>query len=174
LSPLKFKKMKKRIALSASLLLLIVFFSAETYAQQDALYASYKTILKNSPVGSAGINARAIKNFKKEFTTIDNAEWYEIDKGFISKFEKNGIQYRAGYDKKGNCLNTMRTYDEKQLPEDIRKLVKSSYYDYSIKLVEEVTASGQTAFIIHIENSLRAKKIKVEDGETTILQEYEK
>ncbi|MBS1574549.1 MAG: hypothetical protein JST09_04525 [Bacteroidetes bacterium] len=123
----------------------------------------------------ADINARALKQFNKTFKSIANAKWYETQEGgFVAKFQENGVDTRANYDHKGNWKGTIRTYTEENLPKDIRHLVKSTYYDYTIFLVQEVSVGDKTAFLVKIEDANTLKTIRVIDGEMDEYESYRK
>ena len=127
-----------------------------------------------SDVNIADINARALKEFSKTFKTAANATWYEIKDGFIAKFKDDGIETRVGYNHKGRWMSTIRTYTEANLPRDVRRLVKSTYYDYSIFLVQEVTVGDKTVYLVKIEDADTLKTIRVIDGEMDVYEDYKK
>jgi len=127
-----------------------------------------------SDINIAEINARALKEFSKTFKSAANATWYEIKGGFIAKFEKDGITTRVDYDRKGRWVATLRIYAEANLPRDVRHLVKSTYYDYSISLVQEVTVGDKTAYLVKIEDADTLKTIRVVDGEMDVYEDYKK
>ena len=122
----------------------------------------------------ADINARALKEFSKTFKAGTNAIWYEMKDGFTAKFKEDGIETRVDYDRKGRWVATVRTYTEANLPRDIRHLVKSTYYDYSIFLVHEVTVGDKTAYLVKIEDADTLKTIRVIDGEMDVYEDYKK
>ena len=86
----------------------------------------------------------------------------------------DGIVNRVRYDKKGNWHHTIRYYFEQQLPKDVRHLVKTKYYDYSIFNVVEVNIGDKTAHLVSIEDKTTWKVIKVVDGEMEIMNEFTK
>lgn len=158
---------------SAAVLLMILGAASKTNAQTDAVYASNTTRIKNGGIDYSNNNDRAISNFKKEFSTVDNAKWIQITDGFISRFEQNGIKFRVGYNQKGNWQNTVRTYTESGLPSDVKDIIENVYYGYRISLVEEITTRQKAVYIIHIENDEWMKQIKVDGNETNELEEFE-
>jgi hypothetical protein len=158
---------------SAAVLLMILGAASKTNAQSDAVYASNTGHIKNGGIDYSSSNDRAISNFKKEFSTVDNAKWIQITDGFISRFEQNDIKYRVGYNQKGDWQNTVRTYTESGLPADVKDIIENVYYGYSISLAEEITTRQKTIYIIHIENNKWMKQIKVDGNETNELEEYE-
>lgn len=124
---------------------------------------------------SADINARALKQFNKSFKAAANASWYETKEGgFVAKFKLDGIETKVNYDRKGNWFATIRTYTEENLPKEVRHLVKSNYYDYSIYLVQEVTVGDKTAYLVRMEDATTLKTIRVIDGEMDEYESYKK
>jgi len=125
----------------------------------------------------AAVNAKALKDFRKTFSGARNEKWFIVPAGFTTKFEQNGIEFRVDYDKKGRWAGTMKSYDEKKLPTDVRHSVKSVYYDYSIIWVREITVPehpDMVVYIIHIENEKSFKNLQVIDGEILIREAYDK
>ena len=68
----------------------------------------------------------------------------------------------------------LRHYNEEQLPSEIRHLIKSNYYDFSIYHLSEIRYNGKTAYIVTIEDRTCWKKIKVADNEMEIMIELTK
>ena len=121
---------------------------------------------------TANINARALKDFTKSFKNADNVNWFEMKDGFVAKFKNDGVETKAFYDHKGRWSATIRTYGEDKLPQDVRKLVKSTYYDYSIYIVNEVTVGDKTAFLVQIQDEKTLKTIRVVDGEMDVYEDH--
>ena len=105
-----------------------------------------KTIV--STLHRGDVNSKAIRNFARFYKSISDEKWYEIPDALMATFTIKDIDYRDDYDKKGNWLHTMRTYDENKLPADIRHLVKSSYYDYNIMFVQEIENPGKPSLTL--------------------------
>jgi hypothetical protein len=121
------------------------------------------------------INTKAIKDFASKFGTSLNETWYQIKDGFVSNFKLDGFTNRVYYDKKGRWQYTVKTYGEKKLPRDIRSIVKSTYYDYSIVMVEEVQSADNMIYVIHIDGENDFKKLRVsKDGELDVMEAFTK
>jgi hypothetical protein len=130
-------------------------------------------IVTVEPIAPELITERALKNFKKSFKESSLASWYQAkDGGYVAKFEKNQIQTRVNYDRKGNWTGTIRSYREKNLPKDVRHLVRSNYYDYTIFFVDEVTVGDKTAYLVKIEDAKTFMTIRVIDGEMDVYESY--
>jgi len=118
------------------------------------------------------VNIKAVRNFTKQFKNVRNAEWYKVEDGFIARFTENEIETKAVYDLKGNWRCTLRTYSEDKLPFDVRNMVKTKYYDYSILVVYEITHNDNLTYILKIEDSKKIKTLRVTDGEMEVIGDY--
>ena len=58
------------------------------------------------------------------------------------------------------------------MPADVRELVRSNYYDFSIGWVKEVKEAQTTAYVVHIEDTASWKDVVVQDGEMRVLHAY--
>jgi len=123
---------------------------------------------------SAGMN-KAVRTFNKTFKNVTNEKWYEMPDGYRVNFTAKDIRCRLDYDKNGSWTHTIRYYDEKKLPVEVRRLVVSSYLDYSIRTVEEVQAPHTDIFyVIHLEGETNWINIKVSDNEINELEKIKK
>jgi hypothetical protein len=121
------------------------------------------------------INVKAIKDFNARFNGANNAMWFSDRNGFSTYFVKDGFGDRAFYDKKGHWQYSLIYYSEDKLPRDVRATVKSTYFDMSITLVEEVQTTEAKVYIIHLEDKANIKILKVNDQcEYEILQDLSK
>jgi hypothetical protein len=120
------------------------------------------------------LNQKATRDFKKTFRDVNNEKWYTIKNGFLAEFSLNTTKNRVVYDKKGNWKYTVSYYDEKNLPAEIKAIVKPAYYDYSISRVEEVHANDQIIYIVHVQNDSRLKTIRVCEGEMDLIEDLPK
>jgi hypothetical protein len=117
-------------------------------------------------ISSKGISTKALNNFKRTFDNVSNEKWYDMGNGYRADFTRNDIHFRVDYDKNGNWLHTIKRYDEKKLPTEVRRLVVSHYLDHSIRLVEEIDVPNNPSFyIIHLEGKTNWMNIKVCDDE---------
>ncbi|MHA4807785.1 hypothetical protein ACX0G9_06750 [Flavitalea flava] len=100
-------------------------------------------------------------------------QWSDSGDGAMKRFMVDSIVWRAFYNKKGNLLLTVKYYDERKLPADIRAMVKSHYYDDRILTVEEIMASEKIQYRIDMEGTRTRKTIIVFDGEMELLNEFD-
>jgi len=126
--------------------------------------------------GSAlsSINAKAIKHFSKSYDKHNNAAWFAVSDGFVAVFTQDGIKTKAYYDTKGRPVGDVRTYQEDRLPKEIRHMVKSTYYDFDIFLVNEVSVGNAKVYLVKIEDNKSFKTIRIQDDEMTETEAYTK
>ena len=121
------------------------------------------------------INTKAVRNFIRDYKNVTGAKWFKSANGlFVVYFTNENIQNWIYYNKKGDFEFMLRHYNEEKLPPDVRHLVKSNYYDFSIYHVSEIRYNGKTEYFVRIEDKTCWKKIKVEDGEMEVVEEITK
>jgi hypothetical protein len=133
---------------------------AETYGKEPKIKMDIKT--------------SAIRNFRKQFPEVRGEAWSKTNYGYLVGFTTNKVQTSVFLSQNGTCLGSIRSYTEKELPAEVRHQVKSTYYDFSIFTVAEVTSAGQTAYLITLEDKTSWKVIRIADGEMRIWKEYQK
>ncbi|PWT96340.1 MAG: hypothetical protein C5B52_16000 [Bacteroidetes bacterium] len=143
-----------------------------TFAQGNSVAPNFDASKSLAPAPAmSNAHARALKDFNRNNKTAPAAQWRQIQDGFIAEFTQDGIQSRTAYDKKGNFVYTIKTYGEKDLPKEVRKQVKSTYYDFSITQVEEVHASDKVAYLVHIQDGNAWKIIRVTEDDMDVYKE---
>jgi len=123
---------------------------------------------------SGSINIRAMRDFKKYYPNVDGEKWYSFRDGFAVKFNEANIPHMITYNRIGNWQYSIAYYGEKKLPEDVRAQVKSTYYDYSITMVEEIKAHQQTVYLVHMQDEFTWKILRISDGEMSIIEDFNK
>lgn len=122
----------------------------------------------------AGMPVKSARTFWRMYGETKNEKWYSLPGGSLAQFETGGIAYRVVFDKKENWVYTLKQYKEKELPVQVRAMVKSVYYDYPITWVKEVNQSQYIVYLIHIENDREWKTILVAEDEMEVAEEYSK
>lgn len=106
---------------------------------------------------------------------VENRIWYETPDMFVIKYHTGNIDYRIDYNKKGQWLSTIRTYDEAKLPIEVRNLVKASYRGYKITLVEEIEKPQDNfTYIIHLEGKKNFINARVWNDQLDEWQKFDK
>jgi hypothetical protein len=126
----------------------------------------------SEPAYYNNISTRAIRDFIMNFPEVSNENWFCTPDLFVAMFTLNDIKYRIDYDRKGNWIETFRTYDETNMPSDLRQSVKGSYYDYNIYLVQEIQQPFHPAvYIVHLDGKKKLINLQVCNG---VMHEWQK
>ncbi|WP_018612430.1 hypothetical protein [Segetibacter koreensis] len=114
------------------------------------------------------INFKAVQHFKNTYPDVTNEKWDIVNNGYIASFVSNSGWTRSFYDKKGRWLQTVLQYDETKLPPDVLKLIKSSYEDYSINVVQEISTNRnnrEPIYLVYIKHDTTYKTVRVCTGD---------
>jgi hypothetical protein len=131
--------------------------------------------LGNYVSDAKSINTKAMKDFQARFNEASNTMWYSDGNGLETTFTRDGYIDRVFYDKKGRWEYSLLFYNENKLPRDIRAIVRSTYYDLTITLVEEVQTPDGKAYFVHLEDSATIKIVKLSpEGEMEVFQDLTK
>jgi hypothetical protein len=166
--------MKNVIVTSITLILLSGAVSAQQ-ASRSVLTDNLQSLhMSNLPINK--IHVRAMRDFLKRNKTTANADWMLVETGYVVKYTgNNNSRCRTVYNSRGEYVYTIRQYYENVLPRDVRRIVKSEYYDYTITLVEEIEERMKPlVYIVHLEDSTTLKNVRVSEREMEVLEEYTK
>jgi hypothetical protein len=156
-----------------------LLFATSVHAQQSLTLLDNSNHLtsiwgreNSNPIYRNDIRSVALRHFINTYGEGLNAEWNLTSFGFRAEFKKEEIKYLVDYNRAGFWLSTIRFYGENEMPRDIRRIVKSVYFDYEIELVSEVNYGKQVVYHINIQDETSLKKLIVMDGEMTVEAEY--
>jgi hypothetical protein len=145
---------------------------------------SEKTIVDSKPpgpdpdsplTGQNEINASAIKNFIGNFKNAKDVTWFKSANGLIvAYFFNEKIRNWVFFNDNGDCEYVLRHYCEEKLPGDVRRLVESRYYDFSIHHVSEITRDDKIVYTIDLEGKIPWKTVRITGGEIEVIQEFYK
>ncbi len=125
-------------------------------------------------ITSTDVNSKAVKDFQKSYKNAASAIWYPNGKGFTVRFHENGTKTSVDYDKKGNWKSTVSYYGEDKMTKDLRKQIKSTYYDYTINQVIEIHTLDGSGFIVQLEDEKTFLNIRVVDGTMDVYETIHK
>ena len=101
-----------------------------TQAQTSTSDKAYLLNLHNISTDKAAI--RATRDFWQRAGEQDNAQWYKDASGYLAEYSRGTIKAHYLYDRSGKFGYSILTYTEKEMPADVRQLVRSNYYDFTI------------------------------------------
>jgi hypothetical protein len=125
--------------------------------------------------GLNGINIRVLRAFMKDFKDAENVFWFKAtNRECVAQFVKDSVQITARYKSNGTWIYTLNRYNEKRMSTDLRTLVKSTFFDYAIKEVVEITLPNEEDIIyrVMIKNGDGFKILMICSGEIEIIGDY--
>lgn len=120
------------------------------------------------------VSEKALKSFRTSFKNPVGASWYQVGKYFLAKFEADGKKQKALFNKNGAIIYTISYGFEKDLPTELRKAIKSNYYDQTISMAIEVNENNRTIWVVRLEDESSSTLVRLENGEMEEVQKYKK
>ena len=121
-------------------------------------------------------NQKAETNFKKDYSLATEAEWSVFaDRSLVCRFYMNNILHRAFYTPRGHWLYTLSGYVGNRLDNANAERIKRVYYNFRIVYVDQVDlVNGKTFYIVEIQDEKSIRKIRVNEDEMEVVQEFAK
>jgi hypothetical protein len=175
---IKMLLMKSNLYIHVIIFIIILLIGTNSSAQtpEQSPEGSQNSISNDKPVeferekimlqefSAAYINIKCVRDFISRFGNVENLHCYKITNAVLFYFDKDDIKIRCSYTNKGILLYMLKTYAEKKLPTNLRAQVKSTYYDYNITLVNEITVGDKTFHLVHLYGLNCWKNIRLFEG----------
>ncbi|WP_153799166.1 hypothetical protein [Foetidibacter luteolus] len=158
-------------------LLLIIFILMQHNGRANVMASTFRTDFNTDnkdAMARREVPLKTMRDFLKRYDTNEKESWTKISDGYVARFTSNDIPHSTYYDKNGEYICTVKNYDEKKMPKDVRVPIRVSYYDYRIVHVTEVAYNTKTAYLVQIKNDEGLYKIiRSVNGEIDVYKEYE-
>ncbi len=149
------------------LAVLLYFLSGQSFGQD------VKTLPPITVTASSNVTQKLTESFDKAFPTGYNDKWFKADKNYLVRFMMKDQKNSALFKKNGSLIYHISYGHEKDLPDDIRKLVKSQYVEFNITTAVKVEQGNRNIWVINIEDSKKFIIVRVEDGELEEVGNYD-
>ncbi len=160
--------MKKQML---AFLAVFLFCNSQLFAQGKDSIVSLPEITVSKTVKVSNVLENALK---KSFPEAENLRWYKHDKDYLAKFIKNDMDHNTLYKKNGYMKYDISYGSETNLPEDVRKLVQSSYGDFKITRAINVKEGGRDIWVVNLEGLKKYVTVRIEEGELEEVERYNK
>ena len=173
---LKFAFMKTNI-LSVLICVFLSCYAIACHAQKSITFNNIeKGILSDSKKGESirHVNLNTLRDFMKRFPSVTDVKWKKVENDYVATFIVESNQTMVRYQGNGKWAYTINRYDnEKKLPEEVRVMVRKTYYDYAITHIDEIHLAEQpnTIYLVLIEDDKTFKTIRVCEGEMEEIHE---
>jgi hypothetical protein len=138
------------------------------FAQQE------QTLPPVTVTAKTDVTKAVTKSFEESFKDATNTQWYKLNKKYMADFMMKDQQNRALFQKNGAIIYHLTYGFEKDLPDDVRKLVKSNYVDYNITRAINVQQENRNIWVINMEDSKKIILVRVEEGALEEVGNYDK
>jgi hypothetical protein len=118
------------------------------------------------------VKAKVMRSFFELFADATDVKWTTANSLYFASFVQNGYMCKALFDNRGGLVYSMKYGTEKDLPRDARKLLKSTYLDYTINVVTELVTGDSTTWIVNLSDADSLIVARVHNGDLQELQHY--
>ena len=123
---------------------------------------------------TTNIDKAVTTSFKESFKDAYNTQWYKVNKRYLAEFMTADQKNKALLQKDGYIIYHIKYGHENNLPDDIRKLVKSNYVDYNITSAINVNQDKRNIWVINVEDEKKLILVRVEEGDLEEVGNYDK
>jgi hypothetical protein len=145
-----------------------MLLSTGAFAQQE------QTLPPVTVTAKTDVTNAVTKSFEESFKDATNTQWYKLNKKYMADFMMKDQQNRALFEKNGAIIYHLTYGFEKNLPDDVRKLVKSNYVDFNITRAINVQQENRNIWVINLEDSKKLILVRVEEGALEEVGNYDK
>ena len=135
---------------------------------------TFKTLPSITITPSSVVTKEVTKSFQHSFPEAKKAMWWKLNENYLVKFITTDQTNRALYKGNGELIYHLRYGQEKNLPNDVLKLVQSYYPHYNISSVLRVNQDQREIWVINVENDKKLVVVRVEEGQLDEVDNYNK
>jgi hypothetical protein len=156
----------------SGIVLLFVLLSSALVAQEKGPAGTLPAVLITG--SKVEVNEKVEKAFNAYFKDAQDLTWSKADNDFLARYMMGNQQQSALFNKRGNLVYHIVYGIENSLPEEIRRQVKSVYYDYSISRAYSIKDVEKTVWVLNLEDANNILEIRVEEGQVEKAKQYRK
>ncbi len=169
--------------------LFIMLCVGYTHAQQNAdhnwlVSASSASALFSSvtpsfaslskPPDEIKVSPKALQSFMQLYQNSESVSWAKNNKSYLVTFNQDNKKYRVVMGENGKLIYSICYMQEKDMPFDVRKIVKTVYYDYAINVALQVKQDNRSIWVILLEDSNTYLTVRIENGEMEEVSKMDK
>ena len=174
--------MKTKIIFPIACSLFFLLITTELFPQAPAKNEDLNNTLAisgsqaNKVIGSGNtsvtINKKIQKHFSRNFAGGSAQNWSMTGKNFHCNFYMNSLPACALFTEKGQLIYAITYGAEKNLPSEIRRMLKSEWEDYTITKATEVKQNNRDIWIVNLKDGYNHKTVRIEEGEIELVQKF--
>ncbi|MDB5022505.1 MAG: hypothetical protein JWP78_260 [Mucilaginibacter sp.] len=133
-----------------------------------------KEVIISGASGKTVITQKVSDSFNELFKGAVAPEWVQANKNFIVNFILDNQKNKAEFTSGGRLVYLIVYGKEKEMPADLRTIVKSAYFDYGINSTIKIKFQGRIFWIINLEDANNFVVLRVEDGDMDVIKKIKK
>ena len=144
-----------------------------SFAQEEP-FKELPPVTISATTSREAVSLKVNRAFMQMFKDASHARWYKIHERFLVLFIQNDQENHAVFTKNGQLVYHIAYGTEKNLPTEIRHIVKTKYYDQTITRVLKVKQDDRNIWVIYLEDPKDLVMVRVEDMELEETQRFQK
>lgn len=146
----------------------LLLLGSSTYGQEE------QQLPPVTVTATTNVSKAVTKSFDKTFKDAENTQWFKVNRRYLVYFISNDQKNRALYQKNGALIYHLMYGTENNLPDDVRKIVKSNYVDYDITHAINVHQENRNIWVVNLEDKKKLILVRIEDGALEEVGNYDK
>ena len=110
------------------------------------------------------VNEKVLTAFNQVFKNAQQAVWHEENNRFEVQFRQDETTVKVLYDAEGNMLESLRYYNEAQLPMLIRAKLKKEFAGKTVFGVTEHAANNEVVYHITLQDEKNWTMVVADSG----------
>lgn len=151
-------------ALAGSFLLLSIHFGAKSQQNLPPVTVTATTNVEKAVTSS----------FDRNFPDALDAQWFRMSKKYLVRFMMTDQQNSTLIKKDGQIVYHIAYGYEKDLPSDVRMIVRTHYPDFSITKAITVEEQDRKIWVVNLEDKMKLILVRIEEGELEEVGNYNK
>lgn len=153
-----------------------VFVSLMLTGSLQAQDTSMKKLPDVTVTSTTNVSKKVADIFKATFPDAENAIWSKLNKDYLVDFITRDLKNRVLFQRNGSIVYHIKYGHEKNLPEEVRKLIKStySYVDLNITNAINVQEDKRNIWVVNLEDNKKIVVVRVEEGEMEEVSSFNK
>ncbi|HVU94181.1 MAG TPA: hypothetical protein VHE34_03115 [Puia sp.] len=123
---------------------------------------------------TTNVDKAVTSSFARNFPDALDAQWFRASKNFLVRFMMTDQQNSALIKKNGQIVYHIACGYEKDLPSDVRMIVRTHYPDFSITTAITVEEQGRKIWVVNLQDKKKLILVRIEDGELEEVGNYNK
>lgn len=130
---------------------------------------SLPPVTVTATTSTTAINSKLAQIFESDFKNAVSPTWYKVNKNYLVYFITEDVSNKALYRKNGHMIYHFAYGLEKNLPEDVLKMVKEAYPQYDITSTINVREYDRNIWLVNLQDYDKLLIAQVENGQMNII-----